>query len=103
MEDSEMKNRAQRFLERLDSLGDVVDGVEYEIEEGLKMLGSGAVAAFVRNAAWAVYSLGQISGNLMNGATVRLPKAKKEASPSAAVPDDPRVISFRGATGGGEA
>lgn len=95
MEDSEMRDRAERFLKRLDALGDVTDGFEYEIEQGLKMLGASIVSDFVRDAACAHYALGQIAGNVMDGARVRLPKPPKKELPTEAGPD-PNVIRFPG-------
>ena len=61
------------------------------------MLGPSVVAVFVRDAAWATFSLGQIMGNLMNGAHVRLPKPSKEEKLATVDPgDDLNVIRFPG-------
>lgn len=93
MEDSEMRNRAERFLDKLEVLGEIVDGYEYEIEHGILMLGASAVANFVRDAGWACGSLGYILSNVMDDVRVRLPKPVKE-DPPPEESDAPGMIRF---------
>jgi hypothetical protein len=97
MEDEEMRARAEKFLDKLKALNEIADGWEDEIAQGIRLLSTSIVSGFVQDASETCFNLGQIMGSVMNGATVRLPRVKKEVPAPAAGPDDPHVISFPGA------
>jgi len=72
--------RAQRFLDALDELVEAGEGWEHEIEEAVRLLDPEETTGFVQRAGRACGTLGDMVGNLLIDAEVKLPVRQAAAA-----------------------
>jgi len=85
LEDLDTSERAKRFVSALEDLIETGEGWESEIEREVRLLDPDEFTGFLQQAVGACSVLSGIVRNMLDVATVRLPKAKRGM-------DDPRTM-----------